>query len=182
MQALSKSDDTIVIKVDAINTLNKSLNNLLTVDALTFDTARVSRMTAFFDQPIFVSDEQSDNKIIENSIVRNILNDEKIDFPTDTDYISLPNTADELKQQSINENKLFIETELKKNERDFQTFENLFNEAKLDLIKTFTDPSNGMIVDDIVNVNNWINKTDERKPQLDQHTQQDYNEIASKMI
>lgn len=46
--------------------------------------------------------------------MRDILNDEKIDFPTDTDDIGLPNTAEEIKQQSIDENKLYIETELKK--------------------------------------------------------------------
>ena len=38
----------------------------------------------------------------------------KMKFPTDTDRISLTNTAEEIKQQSIDENKLFIETELKK--------------------------------------------------------------------
>ena len=65
---------------------------------------------------------------------------------------------------------MLIETELKKKERDFETLENLFNEAKRDLIKTFTDPGNGMIVDDIVNVPDWINKTDKKQPQLDQHT------------
>ena len=102
MQALSKSDDIIVIKFDAINVLNKSLNDLLTVETLPFDTARIKKMTGFFDQPIFVS-EQTDNKRIENSIVRNILNDEKMEFPTDTDHISMPNTAEEMKQQSIDE-------------------------------------------------------------------------------
>lgn len=35
-------------------------------------------------------------------------------FPTDTDYISMPNTAEELKEQSIDEKKLFTETELKR--------------------------------------------------------------------
>ena len=102
MQALSKSGDIIVIKFDAINVLNKSLNDLLTVETLPFDTARIKKMTVFFDQPIFVS-EQTDNKRIENSIVRNILNDEKMEFPTDTDHISMPNTAEEMKQQSIDE-------------------------------------------------------------------------------
>ena len=48
-----------------------------------------------------------------------------MEFPSGTDHISLPNTAEEIKQQSIYENKLFIETELKKNERDVETFENL---------------------------------------------------------
>ena len=71
-------------------------------------------MTAIFDQPSFGSDEQIDNKRIENSIARNILNDKKMKFPTDTDHISMPNTAEELKEQSIDEKKLFTETELKR--------------------------------------------------------------------
>ena len=43
--------------------------------------------TEFFDRPIFVSGEQTDNKRIEENIVENILNDEKIEFPIDTDHI-----------------------------------------------------------------------------------------------
>ena len=38
-----------------------------------------------------------------------------------------------------------------------------------------------MIVDNI-NVNDWVNKADKKKQQLDQKTQQNYNEIAGKMI
>ena len=41
----------------------------------------------------------------------------KIDFPTDTDHISLPNSAEKIKQQKINEEEIFLKTELKKNER-----------------------------------------------------------------
>ena len=91
--------------------------------------------TEFFDQAIFVTGEQTVNKKIEENIVRSILNDEEMEFPTDTDHISSPNTAEEIKQKSIDENKLFIETELKKNERDIETLENLINDAKRDLIK-----------------------------------------------
>ena len=115
MQALSKSDDAILIKFDAINNkLNNSLNDLLTGEALVFETERVSRMMTFFDQSVFVSEEQTDNNRIEKDIVINILNDEELDFLTDTDHISLSNTAEEIKQQSIDENKLLLETELKK--------------------------------------------------------------------
>ena len=54
---------------------------MLTAESLAFDTARISRMTTeFFDGPIFVTFEQTANKRIENSIVRNILNDEKWNF------------------------------------------------------------------------------------------------------
>ena len=37
-----------------------------------------------------------------------------------------------------------------------------------------------MIVDDVINVNDWVNRTDNKK--LDQDVQQNYNETASKMI
>ena len=71
-------------------------------------------MMNFFSKPVSVREEQTENNRVEKDIVRDILNDEKIDFPTDTDHIGLPNTAEEIKQQSIDENKLYIETELKK--------------------------------------------------------------------
>ena len=96
-----------------------------------------------------------------------------MEFPTDTDHISLPNTAEEIKQQSINENKLFMETEVKKNERDVETLENLINDVNRDLIKIFIDLSDSMILDDAINVNDSVNKTDNEK--LDQDVQRNYN-------
>ena len=51
---------------------------------------------------------------------------------------------------------------------------------KHDLIKTFTDASGGMIVDDVINVNDWVSKADNKK--LDQDVQQNYNEIANEMM
>ena len=41
IQALSQSDNTIIIKFDPINTLNKSLNDLLMAESLAFDTAKI---------------------------------------------------------------------------------------------------------------------------------------------
>ena len=119
--------------------------------------------TEFFDRPIFVSNEQTDNKKIENDIVKNILNDENIEFLIDSDHMSLPNTAEEIKQQSIDDR---TKKELKKNERDIETLENLTHDTKRDLIKTFTGGSDGVIVDYIINVNDWVNKADYKK--LDQ--------------
>ena len=63
---------------------------------------KVSTMLEDFDRPTFVVNEQTYNKKIENSIVSDIINDKKIDFPTDTDHISLPNSTEEIKQQKIN--------------------------------------------------------------------------------
>ena len=46
-------------------------------------------------------------------------------------------------------------------------------------MKTFTEPDSDVVVDDIVNVNDWRNKT---KNKLDIDIQQDYKGSASEMI
>ena len=67
---------------------------MLTAVAVAFEIERASRMMTSFNQPVFVSEEQTDNNRIKKDIVRNILNVEKVDFLTNTDHISLPNTAE----------------------------------------------------------------------------------------
>ena len=53
-------------------------------------------------------------KKIKNGIVSDIIKDKKIDFPTNTDHISVPNSAEEIKDQKINEEEMLLKTELKK--------------------------------------------------------------------
>ena len=77
---------------------------------------------------------------------------------------------------------MLIKTELKRNERVFETLENMIDKANCKLIKTFTNPSDGMIFDDIINEKDRANKEDNKKQQLDQNTQQNYNETSSKML
>ena len=47
METLSKSDYTILSKFDAINKLNKSLNDFMRAETLAFETESVSRMMPF---------------------------------------------------------------------------------------------------------------------------------------
>ena len=54
---------------------------------------------------------------------------------------------------------MFLKTELKKNKRDIKTLENLIDGTKRDLLKIFTEPDSDVVVDDIININNWGNKT-----------------------
>ena len=48
-----------------------------------------------------------------NSIVSDIINNKRIDFPTDNNYISLTNSAEEIKQEKINEEEMSLKTGLK---------------------------------------------------------------------
>ena len=54
---------------------------------------------------------------------------------------------------------MFLKTELKKDERDIKTLENLTDETKRDSLKIFTEPESDVVVDDIININDWGNKT-----------------------
>ena len=58
---------------------------------------------------------------------------------------------------------MFLKTELKKNKRDTKTSENLIDETKRDLLKIFTEPDSDVAVDDIININDWGNKTKKKK-------------------
>ena len=89
-----------------------------------------------------------------------------------------PNSAEEIKQKS-NEKEMFLKTELKKNWRNTEILESLIDETKRDLLKTFTEPDGDVVVNNIINVNDWRNKT---KNKLDLDIQQDYKESASEMI
>ena len=59
MQALSKSNDKIFINFDAINELNKNLNNLMIGDIHAFEKQKISKMLEDFDRLIFVVNEQT---------------------------------------------------------------------------------------------------------------------------
>ena len=62
-----------------------------------FEKQKISTISRILiDEFLFVI-QQTHNKKIENS-VSDIINVKKNDFPTDTDHISLPNSAEKLKQ------------------------------------------------------------------------------------
>ena len=60
-----------------------------------------------------------------------------------------------------------------------KALENLIDETKRDLLKSFTEPDSDIVVHDIINVDDWRNKT---KNRLDLDVQQDYKESANEMI
>ena len=66
----------------------------------------------------------------EESIVNDIRNDKKNDFPTEADHVSLPNTSEEIKYQRDDEMDMNLKS-LLKNERDVETLENLIDETNV---------------------------------------------------
>ena len=98
MQTLSES---ILLKFDAINKLNKSINSSLVNETLAYESAQTEH---FFDSSIIVGDEQTTNNKIESTIVKEFLKDEKppsdIDNDDDSD-IPIAKMAEEIEQENI---------------------------------------------------------------------------------
>ena len=97
LQALDEVDETTNIKFDAINELNKSINNLLMDEANKFINQKNQRLS--FN---LVNDFKSENKKIED-VVDNILNDFTIEHLQESDHLFYPTTADEINKQNQDE-------------------------------------------------------------------------------
>ena len=94
--------------------------------------------------------------------------------------------TEEIEQENIIQNSIFLETELKKDERDFETVNNLVEEGTHKLIQAITNPNYEPIFNNIININHQVNKIKEdqeiREPKLDRHTQQNFNAVADTMF
>ena len=130
MQALDEMDDKVKLKFDAINDLNKNINNLSITEAIKFKTLPKETGMGNF------ADHKTENQKFEDDVVRNILYDFKVEYPHDTDHLTFPNAADKIKKQAADKleqkNKLYFSL----NERDQEIQEGIILDANKDLIKT----------------------------------------------
>ena len=95
MQVLNEMDNRVKLKFDAISDLNKNIYNLLITEANKFKTLpKEIRMGNF-------ADHKTENQKFEDDVVRNILYDFKVEYPHDSDHLTFPNTADEIKNRLL---------------------------------------------------------------------------------
>ena len=76
-QALSKSDDSVLLKFDSINKLNKSIKSLLAYKMLAYENPEIEKLQIFFDPPVIAGDEPMINNKIESTIAKETLKDGK---------------------------------------------------------------------------------------------------------
>ena len=131
LQAQKDLDETTNIKFDAINELNKTINNLLIGKANKFINQRLS-----FNS---VNDFKSENKKIEEDIVDNILNYFSIEHPQESDHLFYPNTADEIKKQSPDEEEQKRRLDIVLNERQREIENGMIFDGKGNLWKTLVE-------------------------------------------
>ena len=105
MQALSKSDDLILLKSEAINKLNKGRNTLLVNKMLANENAEIEKLQNFFDPPVTVGDEPT----IINKIVSINVKDEKppSEVNNNDSDISIAKTTEELNKETLSKIVIF---------------------------------------------------------------------------
>ena len=123
--------DNIPSPFDAINELNKSINNLLMDKANKFINQKNQRLS--FNS---VNDFKSENKKIEEDIADNILNDFTIEHLQESDHLFYPNTADEINKQSQDEEEQKRRLDIVLNERQCEIEKAMIFDAKKNLLKT----------------------------------------------
>ena len=81
------------------------------------------------------ADHKTENQKFKD-VVRNILYDFKVEYPHDTDHLTFPNTAGEIRKQVADELEQKDKLDFALNERDPEIQEGIILAAKKDLIKT----------------------------------------------
>ena len=88
-------DDRVKLKFNAVNDLNKNINNLLITEANKFKTLPKELPQSNF------ADHKAEKQKFEDDVVRNILYNFKVDYPHDNDYLKFSNTAAEIKNKLL---------------------------------------------------------------------------------
>ena len=143
MQMLSKSDDRIQIKFTNFHKLYRMILDKLLNIAMRVEWEEINRM--FNRSPnrfsgVIVSEEP--NKI-ESGLLNAILNDKEMEFPDDNEFFTFADTSEKITEDEIKENKLFLETQLKVDQRDFETIENVKQESEQEMKTNLTTNSSG---------------------------------------
>ena len=143
LQVLTIDNDNIEIDFNAIIELNKNLKSLIREDD------RNDIEINEFKQPEF--DEIKDkNQLIEEEVVNNIINDVQVEYPTDDQNLSFPNTPSEILKETNENNKNDQAAYDAFNERDTEISQELITTARNDLIKSITDEE-GEVPTDVLN-------------------------------
>ena len=125
MQALNQLIDRIEIQVDAINKLNKSINNLLITEAYIFRKQPEENLFGNF------ADYKTKNQKFQDDVVRNILYRFTVEYLQDTDHLTFPlHCQRNKKKQAAEELEQKNKLKLARNKRDHEIMKGIVLDAK----------------------------------------------------
>ena len=163
-QALTNDNDSVKIKFDAIADLVKGINFLL--QKKIYDSKKKTQeINAKIQNKLLekeIAQIRTKNEQVEREIVKDILKNNTTDY---TPQYTIPTvkTDAESERDKIRENKNYIKTELVKKERDFQTIDDITKKNQKDLIRSVTDPADGILTNENVTSSDWT-RSDNNEP------------------
>ena len=160
LQALTIDNDNIEIEFDAIIELNKNLKSLIREDDRS-DIEIIDFKQQHFDE---IKDK---NQLIEEEVVNNIINNVQIEYPSDNQYLSFPNTPSEISKETDENNKIDQKAHDAFNERDTQISQELIITARNDLIKSITDGEGEVPTEVLNNITSSYELQQESAPEKD---------------
>ena len=163
-QALTNDNDSVKIKFEAITELVKSINSLL--QQRIYESKKRPIVTNYNIQKKLLEKEavqlKTDNEIVEQKVVTNILNNDKTDYTPRHNFPTVK-TDEEAERDRTNENENYIATELVKKERDIQIIDDITKKNQKDLIRSVADPADGIITNENVTRPDYT-RTDNNEP------------------
>ena len=169
-QALTNDNDSVKINFEAITELVKSINSLL--QQRIYKSKKRAIVTNYNIQKKLLEKEavqlKTDNEIVEQKVVTNILNNDKTDYTPRYNF-PIVKTDEEAERDRVNENKNYIATELVKNERDIQIIDDITKKDQKDLICSIADPADGIITNENITPPDYTRNDNNEpvQPQLD---------------
>ena len=163
-QALTNDNDSVKIKFEAIAELVKNINFLLQ-KKIYESKKRTQDINAVIQDKLLekeIAQIRTKNEQVEREIVKDILENNTTDY---TPQYTLPTikTDAETEHDKIRENKNYISTELVKKERDFQIIDDITKKDQKDLIRSVTDPTDGILTNENIAPSDWT-RSDNNEP------------------
>ena len=169
-QVLTNDNNSVQIKFEAITELVKSINFLLQ-KKIYESKKRTQEINAKIQDKLLekeIAQIRTKNEQVEREIVKDILKNNTTDY---TPQYTLPTvkTDAENERDKISENKNYITTELVRKERDIQIIDDITKKDKKDLIRSITDPADGILTNENITPSDWTRSDNNEpvQPQLD---------------
>ena len=151
-QALTNDNDSVKIKFEAITALVKNINFLLQ-KKIYESKKRTQEINAKIQNKLLekeIAEIRTKNEQVEKEIVKDILKNNTSDYTPQYNFPTVKTDA-ETERDKTNENKNYIATELVKKERDIQIIDDITKKDQKDLIRSITDPADGILTNENIN-------------------------------
>ena len=169
-QALTNDNDSVQIKFETITELVKSIHFLLQ-KKIYESKKRTQEINAKIQDKLLekeIAQIRTKNEQVEREIVKDILKNNTTDY---TPQYTLPTVKTDAENEcdKISENKNYITTELVKKERDIQIIDDITKKDQKDLIRSITDPADGILTNENITPSDWTRSDNNEpvQPQLD---------------